>query len=589
MDREQVAAILAEIGTLLELQGENRFKVNAYHNGARAILQMEIDLENAVREGKLHGVPGIGETLREKITTLVTTGRLPFYEKLRAEVPEGLVRMLRIPGLGPKKVMALRDQLGIDTLDKLREACQAGKVAALKGFGARTQEKILEGLEFVEQSGGRVRLDQAEAVAAGLTEGLKDTPGLNQLVVCGSIRRRRETVKDIDLLATADDPEAVMQRFVTLPGVINVVGQGPTKSSIVVRRTLPSGTVVTMNADLRVVPEVSFPFAQHYFTGSKEHGIALRTRAIKLGLKLNEYELAGEGKSVPAKDEAALFAALGLAYIPPELREDTGEVEAAQSGALPKLVEMSQIRGVFHNHTTYSDGSASLEEMAQAAQSLGLEYLGIADHSQSLTIANGLSPERLLRQIDEIGRLNRKLKGFRLFKGSEVDILQDGSLDYDDELLAKLDYVVASVHTHFAMPREEMTARIVRAICHPLVTMLGHATGRLLLQRDGYAVDLDRVLEAAAEAGVMIEVNADPHRLDLDWAHCKRARALGVRLVINPDAHSTAGLANYRYGVDVARRGWLEAGDVFNTLGADEAARHLQQRRERARAVRAAP
>ncbi len=575
MDREQVAAILAEIGTLLELQGENKFKVNAYHNGARAVQQLEGDLGEMVRNNKLHGIPGIGDTMREKITALVTTGKLAFYERLKAEIPPGLVQMLRIPGLGPKKVMALRDQLGIDTLDKLRQSCESGAVAKLKGFGVKTQEKILEGLGFIEQVGNRVRIDQAEYVASGLLEGLKGVPGIERLEVCGSIRRRRDTAKDIDMLALADDAGPIMERFVKLPGVIAVTGQGPTKSSVIVQRTLPSGAVITMNADLRVVPAANFPFALHYFTGSKEHCIAMRQRAIKHGLKLNEYELAGEGRGVAAKTEADVFAGLGLAFIPPELREDTGEMEAAEKGTLPRLVERGDIKGVFHNHTTYSDGANTLEEMALAARDLGLQYLGIADHSQSLGIANGLKPERLLQQIKEIDKLNKRLDGIRLFKGSEVDILQDGGLDYDDELLAKLDYVVASVHTYFALPKEEMTARIIRAIKHPRVTMLGHATGRLILKRDAYQVDLDRVLEAAAEAGTMIEINADPHRLDLDWVHCKRAKALGVRLVINPDAHSTGGLANYRFGVDVARRGWLEAGNVFNTLGAEDVAREL--------------
>jgi DNA polymerase (family 10) len=575
MDREQVAAILAEIGTFLELQGESAFRVNAYHNGARAVTQMEEDLATVVREGRLTGIPGIGDTLRDKITTLVTTGSLPFYDKLKAQIPPGLVEMLRIPGLGPKKVKALHESLGIDTLDKLRQACESGAVANLKGFGAKTQAKILEGLTFLNEIGNRVRLDQAEYVAHGLVEGIKDLPGIQRLAVCGSIRRRRESAKDIDLLVSATDAGLIMERFVSLPGVLQITGQGPTKSSVIVRRTMASGATVTLNADLRVVEDRHYPFALHYFTGSKDHGKAMRLRAIHHGLKLNEYELAGEAGSIPCADEADIFKALGLAYIPPELREDTGEMLAAENGTLPKLIEKQDIRGVFHNHTTASDGTASLEEMARAAQALGLTYLGIGDHSQSLTIANGLSPQRLLAQMEEIDRLNRRLDGIRIFKGSEVDILEDGRLDYDDDLLAKLDYVVASVHLYYNMPREEMTERIVRAIRHPKVTMLGHATGRLLLRRDAYQVDLEAVLQAAAETGTMIEINADPHRLDLDWTHCKRARSLGVRLVINPDAHSTAGLANYRYGVDVARRGWLERGHVFNTLSADDVAREL--------------
>lgn len=581
MDKEQVAAILGEIGTLLELQGENSFRTNAYHNGARAVLQMEEDLAQVVREGRLIHVPGIGTTLRDKITTLVTTGRLPYYEDLKAQIPPAVVQMLRIPGLGPKKVMALYDQLSLDSLDKLEAACNDGRVAKMKGFGAKTAQKILDGLKMLNEFGNRVRLDQAEAVAAVIVEGLRGVPGLIRWEVCGSIRRRRETVKDVDVLASCDgDPMPIMDAFVGLPGVVAVTGHGSTKSSIVLRKVLPSGTVVTLNADLRVVKDEHFPFAQHYFTGSKEHGIAMRQRAIDQGLKLNEYALAGEARTVAARTEAEVFAGLGLPYVPPELREDTGEMLAAEANRLPRLIERADVKGVFHNHTTYSDGANTLEEMALAAKALGLSYLGIGDHSQSLTVANGMPPRRLLAQLAEIDALNEKLKGITLFKGSEVDILEDGRLDYDDEILSKLDYVVASVHTHFGMSRLEMTDRILQAVRHPRVTMIGHLTGRLLLKREGYAVDVEAVLQAAAETGCLIEINADPHRLDLDWTHCKRAKALGVRLVVNPDAHSTGGLANYSYGVDVARRGWLEKGDVFNTLGAKEVAAALAQRRE---------
>jgi DNA polymerase (family 10) len=414
---------------------------------------------------------------------------------------------------------------------------------------------------------------------------LRDLPGIDRIEVCGSIRRRRETVKDIDLLVSSDgDPIPIMERFVSLPGVVSVTGQGSTKSSIVVQKVMPSGRRITMNADLRVVSTAQFPFALHYFTGSKEHAKAMRVRAIQYGLKLNEYELAGEGRSIACKDEADIFRALGMDYIAPELREDTGEMDAATNHTLPTLLERGNIRGLFHNHTTASDGANSLEEMALAAREVGLSYLGIADHSQSLTIANGLQPERLIEQLDAIDALNKRLKGIRLFKGSEVDILADGSLDYDDDILSRLDYVVASVHTLFALPRKEMTERIVRAVRHPRVTMLGHATGRLLLQRDGYQVDLEAVLQAAAGSGCMIEINADPNRLDLDWVHCKRARAMGVMLVINPDAHSTGGLMNYLFGVDVARRGWLERDNVFNTRSSAEVARWFTERKKKAAA-----
>jgi DNA polymerase (family 10) len=586
MDKDQVAAILAEIGTLLELQGESPFRVNAYLNGARVIQQMDESLADVVREGRLTSIPGIGETLRDKITTLVTTGKLKFHDDLKAKIPAGLVEMLRIQGLGPKKVKALHEQLGIDTVEKLKVACEAGQVARLKGFGAKTQEKILEGIRFLGEVGQRVRLDQAVALAEALAAGLRGFPGVEQLEVCGSIRRRRETVKDIDMLVRCDgDPAPIMERFVTLPGVVQVTGQGPTKSSVVVQRITASGSKITMNADLRVVNSTQYPFALHYFSGSMAHAKAMRVRAQQYGLKLNEYELAGDGKSVPCESEADIFRALGMDYIPPELREDTGEMEAAERGELPKLVELGDIQGLFHNHTVYSDGGNTVEEMAAAAKAMGLKYLGIGDHSRSLTVANGLSPERVAEQQREIDALNKRLKGIKVFKGTECDILPDGSLDYDDDVLATFDYVVASVHSHFGMCREEMTARVVRAVRHPRVTMLGHATGRLLLKREGYQVDLEAVLEAAAESGCLIEINADPHRLDLDWIHCKRARAMGVTLVINPDAHSTNGLQNYRFGVDVARRGWLEKGHVFNTRGAAEVAKWFAERKKRADAA----
>jgi DNA polymerase (family 10) len=581
MDKEQVAAILTEIGTLLELQGENVFRCQAYHNGARAVEQMEEDLATVVREGRLTEVPGIGATLRDKISTLVTTGKLKFYDDLRAKTPPGLLQMLRIQGLGPKKVKALHDQLGIDTLEKLEAACKSGQVAGLRGFGAKTEQKILDGIAFLAETGQRVRIDQALAVALPLVEELRRLPGVIRIELCGSLRRRRETIKDIDILISSDDPAPIMEHFVKLPSVERIIAHGETKSSVMASNGGVGGSRILMNADLRIVRDEQFPFALHYFTGSKEHNVAMRVRAQARDLKLNEYELAGPERRCECKTEADLFKALDLAYIPPELREQTGELDAAAEGRLPELIDADDIQGVFHCHTVYSDGSNTVEEMARATKDLGLRYLGLGDHSQSLTIANGMSPERVWAQQEEIDAVNKKLRGFTIFKGVECDILADGSLDYDDEVLESFDYVVASVHTHFAQTREEMTERIIRAIRNPYVTMLGHATGRLLLRREGYAVDLEAVLQAAAECGTMVEINAHPARLDLDWVHVKRARGLGVKLVINPDAHSTSDIALYRFGVDVARRGWLEKKDVFNTLSAAEVKKELAQRRQK--------
>jgi DNA polymerase (family 10) len=580
MDKEQVAAILDEIGTLLEIQGENTFRTNAYHNGARAIEQLEIPIEQAVSDGTLSSVRGIGDTLREKITTLVMTGRLPFYDDLKKKIPPGVFEMLRIQGMGPKKVKALYDQLGIDTLDKLKAACEAGEVAKLRGFGAKTQQKILEGIEFVSQTGQRVRLDQALPLAERVAEELRDCAGIIRMELCGSLRRRRETIKDIDLLISSDEPGPIMEHFVGLPEVVQVTGHGDTKSSVVLGLTTRSGRRLLINADLRIVTDAQFPLALHHFSGSKEHNITMRSRAqTRFGIKLNEYEMLGPKGPIPVKDEVGFFRALGLDYIPPELREDTGEVEAAAKHELPELIDLDDLKGTFHCHTDWSDGNATLEEMAEAARALGLKYLGIGDHSQSLTVANGLTPDRVRRQQEEIDRLNERLSGIHIFKGTECDILPDGSLDFDDDLLATFDYVVASVHSRFGQSEEEMTERIVRAVRNPYVTMLGHATGRLLLSREGYHVDLEAVLRAAAKHGTMVEINAQPSRLDIDWIHCKRAKALGVQLVINPDAHSTGELELLRYGVDVARRGWLEKKDVFNTKTLAQATKALQARR----------
>jgi DNA polymerase (family 10) len=578
MSKDEVAAALDEIGTLLELKGENPFRANAYHSSARTILQLPGDLKQMVEEQRLGDVRGIGEALQEKITTLVTTGRLPYLEELRASIPAGLVDMLRLPGVGPKKVKALHDNLKINTVEELKAACDAGAVAKLKGFGAKTQAKILEGIAFLGQVGQRVRIDLALPLGLALLERIRAMPGVIRAELCGSLRRRRETIGDLDILASAKDAAPIMDAFVKFPEVMQVVGHGPTKSSIVAQMH-HHGEKVTLNADLRVLDDKEFAFGLMYFTGSKEHNIRLRQRAIDRGLSLNEYALANEKKSIPAKTEADIYKALGLDYVPPELREDTGEIEAAEAKKLPALVKEDEIRGVFHNHTTYSDGTASLEEMALAAKKLGFEYFGVADHSQSLTIARGLPANTVRKQWTEIDKLNERLKGVQIIKGTEVDILEDGSLDYDDALLAGFDYVVASVHTLFNMSEAVMTERVCRALAHPTVTMLGHSTGRLLLRREGFRVNLDEVLKTAAKHGKMIEINAQPLRLDLDWIHVKRAKAMGIPIVINPDAHSPAELEFFRFGVDVARRGWLTKDDVFNTRGLKEVVKELKRRK----------
>ena len=579
MTKDEVAAALEEIGTLLQLKGENQFRTNAYANGARAISQLDGDLKHLIATKKLGEVRGIGDAMVDKITTLVTTGRLPYLEELRATVPPGLVQMLRINGLGPKKAKALFDLLDIDTIEKLQAACQNGEVAKLKGFGDKTAAKILEGVRFLGTVGNRVRFDQAYPLGVALLEQLQKLPGVIRSELCGSLRRRRETAKDIDILISSNTPQPIMDAFVSLPNVMQVTGHGPTKSSIIASLTHGQETIV-LNADLRIVTDEQFPYAVLHFTGSKDHNIRLRQRAIDRGLSLNEYALSGENGNVPCKDEAAVYRALDLDWLPPEMREDTGEFEIAEAGKLPVLIEPDDIRGVFHNHTTASDGTATLEQMALAAKKLGYEYFGVGDHSQSLTVANGLSSDHVREQWAEIDALNKKLKGVQILKGTECDILADGSMDYDDELLAGFDYVVASVHSLFGLSEDDQTARVCKALSNPHVTMLGHATGRLLLRRDGYKLNMEKVLQAAAKHGKMIEINAQPERLDLDWTHVKRAKALGIPLVINPDAHSPGDLALVPYGVNVARRGWLTKADVFNTKSLKDVQKELAKRKK---------
>jgi DNA polymerase (family X) len=569
-----VAQILDEMGTLLEVRGENPFRCRAYHNAAQALRGLTADLSEMVADGSLAGVPGLGATMQGYVAQLVTTGHLSAYEDLRKETPPGLVALLRVPGLGPKKIKLLHDELKIESLADLRAAAEAGLIAPLKGFGAKTEAKILEGITFVESVGDRILQSTARRLVAPVFEAVRGHPAVLRAEVCGSLRRRAETIGDLDILFSAEDPAPVLDQFVKLPHVAQVLGHGPSKASV----RLAGG----VQCDLRGVLDAQFPFALHYFTGSKAHNIAMRRRAIAMGYKLSEYGLEGPSGPTPCATEAGLFAALGLHEIPPELREDVGELEMAAAGPIPRLVESGDLTGTFHCHTDWSDGAATLAEMAEAARALGLKYLGIADHSRSAGYAGGLSIDRVRRQWEEIDALNERFGAeFRLFKGTECDILPDGSLDFPDELLAGFDYVVASVHSVFGLPREEMTRRIVRAASHPLVTMLGHPTGRLLLARDSYQVDLDEVIGAAARSGTMIEINANPHRLDLDSEHCRRARAQGVPIVINPDAHSVGGLADLEYGVGVARRAGLRPEDVFNASPPGRVADLLKHRRGR--------
>jgi len=572
VNKTEIAAVLTEIGTLLELKGENPFKIRAYQAGARVVESLgEGELKQRIEAGTLEEVKGIGEALARKITELHTTGRLEYFEKLAQSVPAGLVEILRIPGIGAKKARALQEKLGIDTVAKLRAACAAGSVAALDGFGEKTQERILTGIRNREAYNKRHLWLTAWAAAAPILAGLRKLPGVNQAESCGSLRRRLETVGDLDFLVATTAPAPIVEWFVSQSGIKEITARGETKASV----RLDSG----LQADLRLVPPEQFVFTLHHLTGSKDHNVQMRHRAQQRGLSLSEWGLvpaAGEGTAkekaeqrghkTGIKNEAQLFQKLGLAFIPPELREGLGEIEAAEQGPLPRLVEEGDIRGVFHNHTTASDGHNTLEEMTAAAQALGLEYLGLADHSKSSVQARGLTEARLEEQIAAIRKLNaaKKFK-CHVFTGTECDILPDGKLDFDPGLLAQLDYTVVSVHSSFRQEREVMTRRIIRAIEQPHVTMLGHLTGRLLLEREGYEVEVDKVIDAAIANGIVIELNANPSRLDLDWRHWRKAAERGLLCAINPDAHGTDQLAYYQVGVGSARKGWLTKESVINT------------------------
>lgn len=586
MTKNEIADVLTEIGVLLELKGENPFKIRAYQAGARALEAIEeAELARLVDAGELGDIKGFGEALVQKITALHTTGRLEFYEKLQASIEPGLVAMLEIPGLGPKKIRALHDKLGIATVAALVAACTDGRVAALDGFGEKSQEKILAGIAHREAYGKRHLWWEAHEVAKPILTGLRALPVVERAEAAGSLRRGLETIGDLDFLVAAADSAPVVAWFVALPDVQEVTAQGETKASV----RFASG----LQADLRIVPADQFVFALHHFTGSKDHNVQMRQRALSRGLSLSEWGLvpaAGEGTAkekaenkalrTPANSEAELFKALGLHFIPPELREGLGEIEAAEAGELPRLVEAADLLGAFHNHTTQSDGRNTLAEMTAAAEALGWDYLGIADHSKASFQANGLSEERLRKQITEIQALNvTKRYRTHVFSGVECDILSDGRLDYDDALLGELDYVVASVHNAMTQDEATMTARIIRALEHPAVTMLGHLTGRLLLRREEYRVNVGKVIDAAIANRVIIELNASPWRLDLDWRHWRQAAAKGLCCAINPDAHETAGLAHVAAGINSARKGWLTKARVLNTRSLTDIKRWFKERR----------
>ena len=566
--RDHLAEVLEEIALLLELKGENPFKIRAYRNGAEVVRSFDGDIVARAKEDQLKGIKGIGDALQQKLHELASSGRLAFYEDLKGEFPAGLFELLELQGLGPKKVKLLYDELSIASLGALKRSCQSGQVGQLSGFGKKTEEKILSAIESHERFSGHYRLSEVAPDAERILDLLRQHPDTSRAAIAGSYRRGKEILHDLDFLVATQNPATLTDFFTTTEGVREIIAHGETKASI----RLENG----LQCDLRAVSSSEWPFALMYFTGSKEHNVELRSRALKEQLTLNEYHLqpvkdADRDDPTPAiSEEADIYDKLGLQFIEPALRENRGEFDAAEEGCLPRLVEQENLRGTFHNHTTESDGRSTLAEMANAALDLGLSYLGISDHSKSSFQANGLDEDRLLKQIESIRSLDKTLPDLDLYAGNEVDILRDGTLDFEDSILSQLDYVVASVHASFNLSEKEMTKRLIKAMENPHVTMLGHLSGRLLLRREAYAVNHEKIIDCAAETRTVIELNCSSQRMDMDWTWWKRARDKGVKCSINPDAHHEDGLQNLHFGVRIARKGWLRREDILNCLPAGD-------------------
>ena len=575
MTNKDAADLLDAFADVLELRGANQFRVRAFRTASRRVDGLTVDLSELVASDSLETVQGIGKGIAGFLREFVTTGRVAEYEELRAEIPSGVFDMLRVPGLGPKTAATLYAKLQITSIDELEAAARANELAQVRSIGAKRQARLLRELQRFRERMARHLLGDVLPLAEHLAAHVREAPGVAAATCAGSLRRMRETIGDLDILAAADDPDPVMRHFVEHEAIAEVLASGSTKTRVLVANNL--------QVDLLVVPPASYGAALVYFTGSKEHNIELRHRALAMGLSLNEWGLdeveTQARRSAPS--EADVYGALGLPVIPPELRESRGEIAAAADGALPDLIEVSDIRGEFHGHSLWSDGAASVADMVAAARDAGYAFYGITDHSGSLQVANGLSPERIRAQRAEIEQARAEFPEISVLHGSEVEILADGSLDYDDALLAELDVVVASIHSNFNQPRETMTARLVAAIRNPHVDVIGHPTGRMLGYRDGYDFDLDAVLTAAAETGTAMEINASPERLDLDDVMARRAMELGVPISINSDAHRPESYAYMRYGVATARRAWLTAGDVPNTMTPEALTAWLEQPKPR--------
>ena len=571
--REKIVTILNQIALILEIKGENAFKIRAYKNGSEIIENYGDDIIQITKDGKLGELKGIGKALASKIEEIVETGKLSYLDELKLEFPDTFFDLFEISNLGPKKIKKLYDNLQIDSIDKLEASCKNNEISKISGFGKKSVEAILESISFRKSNSKFFRTGDIAPIAESILEFLRQLPQTSQAEIAGSYRRGKEIVHDIDFIVATKLPVEIINEFTKMPEVAQVISKGKTKSSV----RLNNG----LQCDLRAVKNSEFPFALNYFTGSKAHNVKMRSLAIKNGYSLNEYALNSKTKTNEdvINDESDLYKALGLSFIHPALREDQGEVEAAKDASLPNLIQIENLKGTFHNHTTASDGKNSLSEMAEAATDLGLQYLGISDHSKSSVQANGLSDEELLQQVKEIKDFNdRNNNELTIFSGVECDILKDGSLDYNESVLSQLDYCIASVHSSFSLTENEMTKRVIKAIESPHVTMIGHLTGRLLLLRKPYEINVSKIIDACAKNNTIIEINANPRRLDMDWRWWKKAKDKGVKCSINPDAHKIEHFQYLHFGVKIAQKGWLESSDVVNCLPINEIKKLLKQK-----------
>jgi DNA polymerase (family 10) len=558
MQNQDIANIFHEIADILEMQDENRFRIRSYRNAAIAIENLSEDIDDIYKKGALKDVSSVGVSIAEKIEELIKTGKCGFHQELLAKIPHGVVDIMRVPGMGPKHAMLVYKELGVNNINRLRRAAEAGKLEALPRFGKKLEEKILKGIEQLSASEGKFKLITAYSYAESIVRQLSRVKAVQKIELAGSVRRKKELVGDIDIRVISEEPQKVMDAFVKIDGIKEVLAKGKTKSSAVLNCGL--------QVDVRVLEDKSFGAALYYFTGSKEHNVAVRDMAKHMGLKVNEYGIFRGEKNIASRAEEDIFKALGLSYIEPELRENSGEIQAAKKNELPYLLEEKDLKGDFHSHTNESDGKNTIQEMAEAAINKGYGYLALTDHSKAVTVAHGKDEKELLKHFERIDKVNKTLKGFRVLKGVEVDIKSDGTLDLEDWFLKECDVVIAAVHSKFTLPKDEMTQRIVKAIQNKNVDIVAHLTGRLLKEREPYALDVEEILKAAKEFNVAMELNSYPDRLDLNDVHCKLAKDMGVKIAVGTDSHSAIQLDNARWGIYTARRGWLEKADVLNTL-----------------------